>query len=161
MLLLVIVTSILYSVLNVGITFSRKGEERLAVIGVDRSFLDLLHRQVVGVWFDRSQNKLMLEVERDQLRMITSAPLIERGAGLVMAFYVYDESDQILYYGEKLDFYNQDYDEHYLPEVDEMVVLLRNVSEIDWQYDETEGVLTVTYLDRDYEISPRTWRLEE
>jgi hypothetical protein len=42
-----------------------------------------------------------------------------------------------------------------------MIVLLRGVSEIDWQYDETAGVLTVSYLGRDYELSPRTWQPED
>ena len=160
MLLLAMVSSMLYSVLNVGIKFSQKGESRLAVMGLERSFLDLLHRQVHGVWYDKRQKKLMIEVKRDLLKMVTTAPLVERDAGLVLAVYLYDPGDGVLYYTEKLDFFNVDYDEDYSPSPDEMIVLLRDVDEIDWQYDEAEGVLAVSYLGRDYQLWPRAWQPE-
>lgn len=160
MLLLVMVTAMLYSVLNVGIKFSQKGEDRLAVIGLERSFLDLLHRQVHGVRYDQRQKKLLIDANNNLLKMVTTSPLVERDAGLVLAAYLYDPGDGVLYYTEKLDFYNVDYDENYSPAPAEMIVLLRGIDEIDWQYDETDGVLAVSYLGQDYEISPRAWRLE-
>ncbi|MCK4838779.1 MAG: prepilin-type N-terminal cleavage/methylation domain-containing protein [Desulfobulbaceae bacterium] len=160
MLLLVMVTSMLYSVLNVGIKFSQKGEDRLAVIGLERSFLDLLHRQVHGVWYDQRQKKLMIVVEENLLKMVTTSPLVERNAGLVLAVYLYDPGEEVLYYTEKLDFYNIDYDENYSPDPAEMIVLLRDIDEIDWQYDDTEGVLAVSYLGQEYELLPRSWQFE-
>ena len=160
MLLLVMVTSMLYSVLNVGIKFSQKGEKRLAVIGLERSFLDLLHRQVHGVWYDQRQKKLMIEAKRNLLKMVTTSPLMERDAGLVLAVYLYDPGDGVLYYTEKLDFFNVDYDDGYSPSPAEMIVLLRDIDEIDWQYDETDDVLAVSYLGQDYEILPRSGQLE-
>ncbi|MEN8134911.1 MAG: prepilin-type N-terminal cleavage/methylation domain-containing protein [Thermodesulfobacteriota bacterium] len=161
MLLLVMVTAMLYSVLNVGIRFSQKGEERLAVIGLERSFLDLLHRQVHGVWYDQSQKKLLIDVERNLLKMVTTSPMVERDGGLVLAVYLYDPGDGVLYYTEKLDFYNVDYDESYAPAPDEMIVLLRDINEIDWQYDEAEGLLELSYLGQDYELLPRAWQSED
>ncbi len=160
MLLLVMVTSMLYSVLNVGIKFSQKGEERLAVIGLERSFLDLLHRQVHGVWYDRRQKKVMITANKNLLKMVTTSPLVERNAGLVLAVYLYDPGEEVLYYTEKLDFFNIDYDENYSPDPSEMIVMLRDIDQIDWQYAETDGVLAVSYLGQDYEILPRAWRPE-
>lgn len=158
MLLVAMVSSMLYSVLNVGINFSQKGEQRLAVIGLERSLLNVLHRQVYGVWYDQRQKKLLIDGQSNLLKMVTTAPLLERDAGLVLAVYLYDPGDQVLYYTEKLDFFNVDYDENYSPAPAEMTVLLRDVKEIDWQYDEAEGVLVVYYLGQDYEIAPRAWR---
>jgi prepilin-type N-terminal cleavage/methylation domain-containing protein len=160
MLLLVMVTAMLYSVLNVGIKFSQKGEDRLAVIGLERSFLDLLHRQVHGVWYDQRQKKLLIDAKSNLLKMVTTSPLVERDAGLVLAVYLYDSAEGVLYYTEKLDFFNVDYDEGYSPAPAEMIVLLRDIDEIDWQYDETDGVLAVSYLGRDYEMLPRSWQAE-
>lgn len=163
MLMLVMVTSMLYSVLNVGIKFSRKGEGRLAALEVERSFLELLHRQVHGVWFnergwygDRNK-KVMLTVERDMLKMVTTAPLVERSPGLVLAVYWYDAGERTLYYTEKLDFFNIDYGDNYFPADEEMVVLLRDLDDPDWQFDESEGLLTVTYRGASYEMWPRVW----
>lgn len=158
MLLLVMVTSMLYSVLNVGIKFSQKGEARLAVIERERSFLNLLHRQIHGVWYDKPRKKLMIDVQGNLLKMVTTAPLIERHAGLVMAVYLYDSGDRVIYYTEKLDYYNDDYNDSYSPSPEEMVVLLSDVDEIGWQYDQAEGEVAVSYLGQNFEILPRSWR---
>ncbi|MDF1577182.1 MAG: prepilin-type N-terminal cleavage/methylation domain-containing protein [Desulfobulbales bacterium] len=158
MVLLAMVTSMLYSVLNVGIKFSRKGEDRLAALAVERSLLEVLHRQVHGAWYDKAKKKVMISAERDMLKVVTSSPLMERDAGLVLAVYWYDSGDRVLYYTEKLDFYNIDYAENYSPSVDEMVVLLWDVDDLDWQFDESEGFLTIAYLGNSYELSPRAWQ---
>jgi len=161
MLLVVMVSSMLYSVLNVGIKFSGKGEARLADIGRQRAFLDLFHRQMHGVRYDIFQKKLMIEDKGDLLKMVTSAPLINRYAGLVLAIYLYDPREGVLYYDEKLDFYNSDYGENYSPLPAEMIVLLRDLDEIAWQYDDTTGVLAVSYLGQDYEMALRSWRPDD
>lgn len=162
MLLLVMVTAMLYSMLNVGIKFSQKGENRLALIGLERSFLNVLHRQVHGAWYDQRQKKLLLDAKRNLLKIVTTSPLLERDGGLVLAVYLYDPGNGVLYYTEKLDFFNVAYDEGYAPAPAEMIVLLRDIEEggIDWQYDEADGVLAVSYLGRDYEMLPRSWQAE-
>ena len=161
MLLLAMITSMLYSILNVGIKFSQKGEGRLAEIGRQRSFLELFHRQVQGVWYDKRQGRLLIEGSNNQLKMVTTMPLVERDAGLVLAVYVYDPGDEVLYYSEKLDYFNVEYGDNYSPSTGEMHVLLRDLKEIDWQYDDTAGVLAVSYLGRDYEMAPRSWPPEK
>lgn len=155
MLLLAMVTAMLYSSLNLGIKFSQKGEKRLADIEIERSFLNLLHRQVHGAFYDKGQEKVMIEVRRNLLKVVTTTPLMERHAGLVMAIYLYDSGDRVIYYSEKLDFFNIDYGENYSPSPQEMVVLVRDVDDIEWQYDETEARLVLSYLGHDYEITPR------
>lgn len=160
MLLLVMVTSMLYSVLNVGIKFSRKGEDRLASLELERSFLAVLHRQVYGAWHDKLKKKVIISTERDMLKMVTTSPLIGGDGGLALVVYWYDSGDRTLYYTEKPDFFNIDYQENYFPSDDEMIVLLRDVDDLDWQFDENEGLLTVSYLGKSFEMTPRAWHPE-
>lgn len=161
MLLLAMVTSMLYSMLNVGIKFSRKGEERLASLEVERSLLEILHRQVHGVWYDKTEKKAMISSERDMLKLFTTSPLLDHHAGLVLAVYWYDAGARTLYYTEKNDFFNSDYGEDYFPAADEMTVLLGDADDLDWQFDDSEGVLTVSYQGNSHEMWPRVWPQED
>ena len=157
MVLLVMVSSMLYSVLDVGIKFSDKGENKLDALELERSLLDLLHRQVHGARYDTRQKKLMITGDGETLKVVTSAPLIERDAGLVLAIYRYDRNDRSLYYTEKVDFYNPDYDNNYEPSLNEMTVLARDVDELEVDYDKTEGLVKVSYLGLEHEFVPRCW----
>jgi len=157
MVLMVMVSSMLYSVLNVSIKFSDKGENKLDALELERSLLDLLHRQVHGARYDTRQKKLMITVDGETLKVVTGAPLIERDAGLVLAIYRYDRNGRSLYYTEKVDFYNPDYDENYEPPLKEMTVLVRDVDELELDYDEVEGVVKVSYLGLEHELVPRCW----
>jgi prepilin-type N-terminal cleavage/methylation domain-containing protein len=161
MVLLVMVTSMLYSVLNVGIKFSDKGEKRIGIIEQERSLLDLLHKQVHGVWYNRQQRKLMITGDGETLKLVTSSPLIEHQAGLVLAIYRYDRHDKILYYTEKVDFYNPDYDEDYEPSLREMTILVPDIEDIDLEFDEDEGLVKVSFLGLEHELVPRCWLPEE
>ena len=161
MVLMVIVSSMLYSVLDVGIKFSGKGENRMAVIEVERSLLDLLHRQIHGARYDTKQKKMTISTDDETMKMVTGSPLIERKAGLVLAIYSYDRHDQALYYTEKIDFYNPDYDEDYEPPLAEMIVLVHDVDELDFDYDKEEGVVKVSYLGLEHEFVPRCWQSKE
>ncbi|MFN2364897.1 MAG: hypothetical protein ABR523_00350, partial [Desulfurivibrionaceae bacterium] len=89
--------------------------------------------------------------------LITTSPLLDHHAGLVLAVYWYDAGGRTLYYTEKPDFFNTDYGENYFPAADEMTVLLRDADDLDWQFDENEGVLTVSYQGRGHEMWPRVW----
>lgn len=160
MVLLVMVSSMLYSVLNVGIKFSGKGENRISSIEVERSLLDLLHRQIHGARYDTRQKKMTIRTDDKTMKMVTGSPLIERQAGLVLAIYRYDRHDRILYYTEKVDFYNSDYDADYEPPLAEMTVLVREVDELGFDYDDEGGLVKVSYLGLEHEFVPRCWQSE-
>jgi prepilin-type N-terminal cleavage/methylation domain-containing protein len=161
MVLLVMVSSMLYSVLDIGIKFSGKGENKIATIEVERSLLDLLHQQIHGARYDTKQKKMTISTDGETMKMLTGSPLIERKAGLVLAIYKYDRHDRILYYTEKVDFYNPDYDEDYEPPLAEMTVLVRDVDELVFDYDEGEGFVKISYLGLEHEFVPRCWQSKE
>ncbi len=161
MMMLVMVSSMLYSVLNAGINFSEKGESRIQLIEQERSFLDLLRRQVHGILYDSKKKQLQIYAEGNLLKMVTSTSIMERDAGMVLAIYVNDPDEGVLLYSEKVDYYNIDYDDVYQPDPDEMVVLMRDVQGLEIQYAEEDGTLKVTYAGLEYELFPRCWQEEE
>jgi prepilin-type N-terminal cleavage/methylation domain-containing protein len=158
MVILVMVTAMLYSVLNVGIKFSDKGEDRIGIIEQERSLLDLLRKQVHGARYDRRQKKLTIVGDGESLKLITSSPLIEHQAELVLAIYRYDRQDKVLYYTEKVDFYNTEYDEGYEPDLREMSVLISDLEDIGLEYDKSEGLVRVSYSGLEHEMVPRCWQ---
>jgi len=160
MLLLVLVSAMLYSVLNTGIGFARKGEDRLRRVERERSLLELVNRQVHGAWYDRLLNKVWLNVDDNYLEVVTTAPLLNRDAGVVLALYFYDPATDILYYTEKKDFYNPVYDENYRPDRAEMEVLMKRVGGISWVFENDQGLLQLNYGGLEYSMAVRCWRPE-
>lgn len=160
MLLLVLVSAMLYSVLNTGIGFASKGEARLARIERDRSLLELINRQIQGAWYDVLLKKVRLSVNDNYLQMVTTAPLLNRDAGVVLAVYFYDSATDTLYYTEKKDFYNPDYEKDYQPDRTEMEVLLKGVGGISWAFDNDQGMLQLTYGGMEYSLAVRCWQPE-
>lgn len=160
MLMLVMVSAMLYSVLNVGVNFSAKGESRIQIVEQERAFLDLLRRQVHGIRYDTKQKKLQIFAAGNLLKMVTSTSILARDAGLVLAIYVNDAENEILYYTEKVDFYNIDYQDDFQPSLEEMTVLMKDVVGLEMQYGE-DGTLKVTYAGREHELFPRCWQAEE
>lgn len=161
MLILAMVSVMLYSVLNVGIGFSRKGEARARQSGQQRAFLELLHRQVHGVRYDRKQKKVLLVGDNNQLTLVTTAPLLNRDLKTVLAVYLYDPEDDSLYYTEEKDFYNADYRDDYRAERREMRLLMREVGGLDWDYQAAEGRLVVTCGGQVQLMTVRSWLPEE
>lgn len=160
MLIMVMVSVMLYSVLNVGINFSRKGEIRARQAGRERAFLELLHRQVQGARFDQKQKKAQIDSSGHQLLLVTTAPLLNRDLGMVMAIYLYEPKDDTLYYTEKKDFYNADYRESYQAKPREMLALMREAGAISLNYASDEGGLKVTCRGREHFLAVRCWQSE-
>lgn len=157
MLILVMVSVMLYSLLNIGIGFSRKGEARARLAGREHAFLELLHRQVHGAWYDQKQKKVLIGDTKNQLTLVTSAPLLNRDLGMVIAVYLYDPAADTLYYMEKKDFYNANYRENYQANRLEMRVLMKEVGGLDLDYKADEGLLKVTCRGRQYSMTVRGW----
>ncbi|MBU0482374.1 MAG: prepilin-type N-terminal cleavage/methylation domain-containing protein [Proteobacteria bacterium] len=160
MFMMVLVSTMLYSILNAGISFSGKGEERIISGERDRAFLELLHRQIHGTWFGSGERKLKILVEEDTMRLVTTSPLLNRDVPMVMAFYYYDRGAGNLYYSERVDFYNPEYFEDYDPDLQEMFVLLEDLADFAIEYDEKEGIVSVSYGGQLYEFVPRCWSEE-
>ena len=153
--LLGMISVMIYSVLNVGIKFSDKGERALAMAVRQHGILNLLHRQIVTAYYDNVQKRVLVSGEGEVLRVVTRSPLRYRLAGVVLALYRYDPAEQVLYYSEKRDYYNSDYDEEYLPDFGNMLVLASGVPSLSFEVDEDAQTVTVVYDDEIFAIQPR------
>jgi prepilin-type N-terminal cleavage/methylation domain-containing protein len=118
--LLGMVSTMIYSVLNVGISFSARGASRLESLAREKNLLGLLRRQVNGAWYDLRFSRMQISGGDGVLRIVTRQPLLHRAAGSVLAVYRVNEAEQTLYYLEKKDYFNADYGERYLPDFSEM-----------------------------------------
>ncbi|HIJ89229.1 MAG: prepilin-type N-terminal cleavage/methylation domain-containing protein [Desulfobulbaceae bacterium] len=118
--LLGMVSTMIYSVLNVGINFSARGGKHLERLAREKNLLSLLRRQVNGAWYDLRLGRVKISGGDGVLRIVTHQPLLHRTAGTVLAVYRVNEAEQTLYYLEKLDYFNAEYGEKYLPDFKEM-----------------------------------------
>ena len=114
--LLGMVSTMIYSVLNVGINFSARGGKHLESLAREKNLLSLLRRQVNGAWYDLRFGKVLITGRDGVLRIVTRQPLLHRKAGSVLAVYRINEAEQALYYQEKMDYFNTEYGENYLPD---------------------------------------------
>lgn len=153
-LLLAIISSMIYSVLNVGIRFSDQGEKKILSLERQAGLLSLLRRQVQGGWYDAKQRKVIVSAEDNLLRVITTAPLLQPGAGVVAAFYRFDPNSEALYYQEKRDFFNTEYDDQYQPDFEDMHLLLEEAGPLEFGYDEDSKVVQVMFMGEEYEFFP-------
>lgn len=155
-LLLGMISAMIYSVLNVGISIAAKGEKKILAMEQEQGFLELLHRQVKAAWYDGKQRKLMIRGSEELLQVFTRQPLLyNRTSGLVLAIYRVNPADNAVYYAEKRDYYNLDYTEEYAPDFDEMLLLYQPVSELAWSFDPEQGSVSVTSGDKQYRFLPR------
>jgi len=158
MLIMALVATMLYSVLNLGINFSRKGEVRARELGRERALLELLHRQVHGAWSDRIQKKVLIGGIGNELKLVTTAPLLYRDQGVVLAIYLYDPKEDILYYTEKKDFYKPDYFlDGFEADSKEMMVLAKGIGNIQLEYKADLGQVNIVFHGRSYDLPIRCW----
>lgn len=153
-LLLAIISSMIYSVLNVGIRFSEQGEKKVLALERQIGLLELLQRQVMGGWYDERQKKVIVSAEDNRLTIVTTAPLLYPELGVVVACYRFDPGSESLYYKEKRDFFNTEYDDQYQPDFEEMYLLLEDAGPLQFGYDEESKVVQVTFMGKEYEFSP-------
>lgn len=161
--LLGIISAMIYSVLNMSIRFVDKGEERIRAIAREQGVHNLLRRQVESAFYDSKKRAILMSTSEggDIVRLATRSPLINRSAGLVMAFYRYEPGEDALYYGEKRDFFNIDYDEAYEPRLDEMHLLTTGIGGFSALYDEESGGLRLEFRGRSYSMIPRCVDLQQ
>lgn len=114
----------------------------------------MLRRQVQGGWYDAKQRKVIVSAEDNLLRVITTAPLLQPGAGVVAAFYRFDPNSEALYYQEKRDFFNTEYDDQYQPDFEDMHLLLEEAGPLEFGYDEDSKVVQVMFMGEEYEFFP-------
>lgn len=159
-LLLMMISVMIYSVLNVGIKFSHQGETRLLSLAKEQGFLALLHQQIGSAVYDRQKRKVEISADDDMLRIVTKRPLLFHDVGLVLAIYRFNAAEQTIFYIEKKDFYNPDFDTDYLPDFDEMLALVSTEKDFLLEYDSESGQVTVEYEDGQYTFTPRCWPQE-
>ena len=154
-LLLTMISVMIYSVLNVGIKFSHKGETRLLSLAKEQGFLALLHEQISSAVYDRQKRKVVISADDDMLRIVTKRSLIFHDVDLVLAIYRFNAAEQTVFYTEKKDFYNPDFDTDYLPDFDEMLAIISTEKDFLLEYDSESGQVTVEYENGQYTFTPR------
>ena len=159
-LLLGLVSTMIYSMFDVSIRFSSKGEKRLEEMAREQGLLELIGHQVNDAWHDVKMRRIRAVKKGDTFQLYTRFPLLHRDAGLVLAIYRYDEEDHALYYTEKRDFYNADYTPDFVPDLDEMRLLGRFTRPLTLAYATGSDTVTVGFGDDHYQFVPRC-HLEE
>ena len=152
-LLLAMISVMIYSVLNVGVRFSEKGEKKLLAMEREHGLAGLLHRQVKGGWYDEKRKKVVLSADEDILRIVTRAPLLYPSAGVVLAVYRYSPGEKALYYQEKRDYYLSDHDDEYVPDYEDMFLLMADMDSFSVEYDEPSRVVAIKLNEREYEFT--------
>ncbi len=155
--LLAIISTMIYSVLNVGIKFNDKGEKQLSAQAHEHGLLELLRRQINSARYDQRKNEMQIAVQNDILRIVTRQPLIYRAAGVVLAIYRFDDRHHTVYYTEKRDFYNVDYDEGYVPDQADMLALTKTAQPLSVVYDADEGVVFAQLDGKTFDFLPKCW----
>ena len=155
--LLGMVSTMIYSVLNVGINFSAKGASRLESLAREKNLLGLLRRQVNGAWYDPRFGRMQISGGEGVLRIVTRQPLLHRAAGSVLAVYRVNEAEQALYYLEKKDFFNADYGENYLPDFSEMEKMYAYAANrpVALAYEPEQSTVTVTLGEEAFAFVPK------
>ena len=74
MLMLGMVSMMLYSVLNVSIQMSAKGEKAIDDAARQHGIMRLLHDQVLSAYYDSIARKVLISGEDEILRLVTSSP---------------------------------------------------------------------------------------
>jgi len=153
-LLLAMVSSMIYSILNVSIRFSEKGEKSILLLEREQGLLGILQRQIKNGWYDEQKKEVAINADDTMLRITTRAPLLYPLAGVVVAVYRYDPESTNLYYLEKRDFYNIDYDDEYIPAYEDMQLLVENCRPLSFSYEENNSAVTILYDDREFNFTP-------
>ena len=153
--LLGMVSTMIYSVLNVGITFSARGEKHLETLSREKNLLSLLRRQVNAAWYDTRFSKVLITGGDGVLRIVTRQPLLHRSAGTVLAVYRVNAAEQTLYYLEKKDYFNADYGEQYLPDFSEMEKMYSADQLVGLAYDPQQSKVTVTLGGEEFAFVPK------
>ena len=154
-LLLALVSTMIYSVLHVSIGFSEKGSKQILAMEKEQSLLALISRQVRSAWFDPKKRQPVISAKDGVLKIVTRNPLINKEIGLALAIYRFNTGDQTLYYTEKVDYYNIDYNDDYVPDFTDMIPLVATGVPVSLEYDEEAAGVHLIYGDREYDFFPR------
>jgi len=155
-LLVGVISTMVYSVLNVAIGLTDRGEERILSLGRQQGLLNLLHAQIRAAAYDKVLKGPDIAADSDMLRLLTRQPLGHDSSGLVLAFYRYDHGDRTLYYTEKKDYYNIDYQPDFRPDLDDMRPLLRvGPAGVAFAYDDETYTVTLDYREEQHLFAPK------
>lgn len=156
MILLAMVATMLYSVLNVGIKFTDQGGRKILALERKYGLISLVQRQIVSAAYDPLQQRIPMSADDDLFKVVTRSPYVYPEAEVVLAIYRYNAGERAIYYLEKRDYYNIDYDDDYVPDFEEMTVLARDEDGFSVQYDqETSPEVTFIFRDEEYALVPK------
>ena len=154
-LLLAMVSVMIYSVLSVGIKFSDKGSRKILEMERRYGFISLLQRQIKSAVYDVKKKEILMSGDAETFRVVTRNPYIYQSAGVVLAIFRYNSSESSIFYTEKRDYYNIDYDDEYVPEYDDMILLAVDEESFDIQYEQDASPeVTIEYRGEEYTLVP-------
>ncbi|MBU4262017.1 MAG: prepilin-type N-terminal cleavage/methylation domain-containing protein [Proteobacteria bacterium] len=153
-LMLAMVSSMIYSILNVSIRFAEKGDKSILLLEREQGLIGILQRQIKNGWYDEQKKAVDIAADDTMLRITTRAPLLYPLAGVVIAVYRYDLESATLYYLEKRDFYNIDYGDDYLPAYEDMQVLVEDCLPLSFSYTDNSSSVTVLYDGKEFNFTP-------
>ena len=166
MVLLAMVAAMIYSVLNVSIKFTDQGGRKILAMERKYGFLNLVQRQITSAVYDPVKKRLLISADDEVFRLVTRNPFIYPEAGVVLAIYRYNAGERAIYYTEKRDYYNTDYaisspldggTDAYVPDFEEMTVLVQDEEPFSVQYDEEAGPeVLVSYRGEEYTLAPKS-----
>ena len=154
--LLGMVSTMIYSVLNVGINFNAKGGKHLEMLARQRNLLNILHRQISGARYDPRTGRVDISGGKGLLRIVTSRPLLHgSAAGFVLAVYRIDPAGPTLYYLEKKDYYNAEYGQKFSPDFSEMEKIYVADQPMALAYDPEKSRVAVTLDGEEFDFLPQ------
>jgi len=155
MLMLGMVAMMIYSVLSISIKMSDKGQKAIYADARQHGVMRLLHDQIISAYYDTVSRTVLISGGDAILRVVTRSPLRYRDDGVVLAVYRYDDSTGTLYYLEKRDYYNTDYNDKYVPDIDDMLVLATGLKPISFDVDEKSRAVKINYDGQSWVIVPK------
>jgi prepilin-type N-terminal cleavage/methylation domain-containing protein len=153
--LLGMVSTMIYSVLKVGINFSARGGKHLETLAREKNLLSLLRRQVNGARYDLRLGRAEISGGDGVLRIITRQPLLHGNADTVLAMYRINAGERALYYLEKKDYFNTGYGEKYLPDFSEMEKIFTAEQPVALAFDAEQSRVLVSLGGEEFAFVPK------
>jgi prepilin-type N-terminal cleavage/methylation domain-containing protein len=148
------ISVLIFSILDRSAAFTAKGDKRVRTLEQNYNLSSLIRRQVQGAWIDQKQQKAGINQLSDlQISIITTSSIMYPPTTLVIAFYDFDEESGTLFYTERRDFYNQDYNDQF-PPIEEMIPLLVTDQPFRLQTTEESNLVSLTLAGKQYTFHP-------
>ncbi len=148
------ISVLIFSILDRSALFTTKGEEQVRKLEQHYNLTLLVRRQVQGAWIDpATKSPNINQLSDQQFSVITTSSIMYPAASLILAFYEFDPDTGTLYYTERRDFYNPDYNDNFPPQ-DDMIPLLKTDKPFQLYTGEDSSLVTLVLAGKEYRFYP-------